>query len=335
MINELMELSEKVVAESKKDPVLLARMELASQGQSPQFLLISPITRSGQDLQLFSMSQGDALHASRVPNYALLPPDLAPTLFKGPASFNSKFPNKRGIIVTFDIDESMEIVRETIENITQHPDLHSLPIIAFQVNYENGRVKIIVHGKGRNYEYENKFMHRIRIPDELDDNLLVLICSDSRVRPPNTKKGVPMSIPTLGGYVPEYSHNGDETSQLNHFFEKWLSSRNETKRILIVAHGNFEGEGPSCSAGIASLHPHSISNPSLRSVIEELERAAAAFENSSPQSPEDRVKSLTKATKANLLTYPALKEAHDIFRLEIDELLMDTVTNTLFQFDVI
>lgn len=328
-----MELSEKLIIERKQDPVLLARMELAAQGQSPQFLLISPITRSGQDLQLFSMNQGDALHASRVPNNALLPPDLAPTLFKGPASYNSKFPIKRGVIVTFDIDESLEIIRETIENITHHPDLRSLPILAFQVNYENGRVKIIVHGRGRNYEYENKFMHRIRIPDELDDSLLVLICSDSRVSPPNSSKGVPMSIPTLGGYIPEYRHNGDETSQLNHFFEKWLSSGEETKRILIVAHGNFEGEGSSCSAGIASLNPQTISNPSLRPVIEELVRAASVFEISPPQSPEDRVKSLTKATKANLLTYPAIKEHHDIYRLEIEELLMDTVTNTLFQFD--
>lgn len=333
MINSLMELSEKLVDERKKDPLLVALMERASQGQSPRFLLISPINRSGQDLQLFNMSQGDAFHATRVPGYALLPPDLAPTLFKGPASFNSKFPNKKGIIVTFDIDEPLELIGETLENITLHPDLQSLPILAFQVNYDNGSVKIIVHGKGRDYEYENRLIHKVRIPEELDDSLLVLLCSDSRIRPPFTGKGVPMAIQTLGGYIPQYSDNDDETAQLEKFFQRWLSPIKENRRILVVGHGNFEGEGSSCSAGTASLNPRTISNQSLRQAIEELEQAATPYEPMPPLSPEDRVKSLTKATRANLLTYPAIADAHSIAQLEIDELLMDTVTNNLFQFE--
>jgi carbonic anhydrase len=335
LINKLMELSEKLANERKQDPLLSARMEIAAQGQFPRFLIISPITRSGQDLQLLNMGMGDAFHATRVPGHALLLPNLMPSLFKGPASFNRDFPDQKGVIVTFETDESLEIIRETLENISLHPDLAHLPIIAFQVNYEQGRVKLIVHGKGRNYEYENKLLSRIRVPDELDNDLLVLICSDSRVHPPHTNKGVPMAIRTLGGYVPEYSSKEDETEQLYNFFQQWLTSTDISKQILIVAHGNFEGEGDSCAAGTASLKPDAITNPSLRPSIEELKRAAEEFESSPPKNPEERVKSLSKAIRANLLTYPTIADAHHMFRLTIDELLMDTVTNTLSQSEVL
>lgn len=333
MFNQLMETSAEYLDKRKKDALLLARMELAAQGQFPRFLLISPITRSSQDLQLLRLNQGDALHATRVPGFALLPPDLTPNLFRGPASFYSRFPSKKGVIVTFDIEESLEVIRETLDNIKLHPEMKSLPITAFQVNYENPRVKIIVHGKGRDYENENRILHLVRKPDALDDSILVLICSDSRIRPPYTKKGVPLAIQTLAGYISKYSHNNDETEQLNRFYEKWLTSSKDTKRILIVAHGNFEGNGPSCSAGTESLNPKAVSNKSLRLTIEGLERSATEFETIHASSPEDRVKSLSKATRANLLTYPAIADAHDISQLEIDEILMDTVTNALYQFD--
>jgi hypothetical protein len=85
MINKLIEVSEKLVNEHKKDQLLLARMELAARGQFPRFLLVSSIIRSGQDLQLFNIGQGDAFLATRVPAFGLPPPNLAPTLFKGPA----------------------------------------------------------------------------------------------------------------------------------------------------------------------------------------------------------------------------------------------------------
>lgn len=322
-----------MAAERKQDPVTLARMELAANGQSPRFLLISPITRSAQDLQLLNMNIGDAFHATRVPSNPLLKPDLAPILFKGPASYNREFPNKKGVIVTFDVDESKEIIKETIENISLHPDLRSLPIVAFQVDYEKAQLRLIVHGKRRDYEYENRFLSRVRKPDALDTNFLVLICSDSRVFPPNSSKGVPMAIQTLGGYIPEYTDSEGEIEQLNRFFENWLSSKGETKRILIVAHGNFEGEGPSCGAGTASLNPRQVANTSLRPAIEELERAATQFEDEPSLTPEDRVRALSKAVRSNLLTYPPIADAHSMFQLEIAELLMDTVTNTLFQSD--
>ena len=333
MINNLVKISKELADEHKKDPVLRARMELAHQGQSPRYLIISPATRSGQDLQLFDMRMGDAFHATRIPGQPILPPDLAPTLFKGPASFNREFPRKKGIIVTFDTDESLDIIRTTIENISLHPDLNNLPISAFQVDYQKGRAKLIVHSKGRDYENENKLLSRVRVPDELDTDLLVLLCSDSRLNPPQTDKGIPIAIHTLGGYIPQYSGEEDETEQLNHFFKKWLSSVDPPKQIVIVAHGSFEGEGHSCGAGVASLNPDVITNPTLKPSIEELKQAAEEFERFPPESPEERVKSLSKAIRTNLLTYPAIADAHGMFQLAIDNLLMDTVTNTLSQFE--
>ncbi|MFX1560019.1 MAG: hypothetical protein ACFFBL_05490 [Promethearchaeota archaeon] len=333
MINHLMEISENLADKRKQDPILVARMELATQGQSPRYLLISPITRSGQDLQLFNMTIGESFHATRVPNHPLLPPELAPFIFSSPASFNHNFPDRKGVIVTFDIDEPLEVIRGTIENISLHSDLRSLPIIAFQVNYESGRVKLIVHSKGRDYESENKLLSRVRVPDEMDSSLLVLICSDSRVRPPLTKKGVPMAIQTLAGYIPKYTSIVDETDQLNKFFHEWLSSSDDMKRILIIAHGNFANGGSSCEAGTASLNPSVITDQSLRPTIEELQRAASQFETYIPETPEDRVRSLSKATRSNLLTYPAIADAHSVNNLEIDELLMDTITNTLHRLE--
>ncbi|MGY5881676.1 MAG: hypothetical protein RTV31_15600 [Candidatus Thorarchaeota archaeon] len=323
-------MAEKLSEERKKDPEFSARMDEAAQRQAPRFLMISPIRRSSQDLQVFDMKMGDVFHGTRVSFKPLLPPSQSPVLFAGPASYNQEFPEKRGVILTFDQDEPEEIVRESLENVTKHPDLDELPIIAFRVDYEKGRARIIAHGKGRDYEAENWLLSRVERPDELDTNTLVLICSDSRVHPPVTPKGLPMAIQTLGGYIPKYTGLDDETLQLNMFFEDWLSREGGTQQILVVAHGNFEGEGPSCGAGTVSLQPTNISNKILQSVIVELENAAKPFEPVPAITPEDRVKSLSSAIHENLHTYPAINtisgsKSSDFIRT----LLMDTVSNVL------
>ena len=120
---------------------------------------------------------------------------------------------------------------------------------------------------------------------------------------------------------------------MNEFFQNWLSSTDIQKQVLIVGHGDFEGDGHPCGAGTASLNPDTITNPLLKTTIEELDLAAKKFERVPPKNPEERVKSLSKAIRANLLTYPAISDAHNMFYLAIDELLMDTVTNTLHQSD--
>ena len=331
MINKLVNISQKLADERKKDPELLARMESASLGQAPRFLVISSIRRSSQDLQLLNMGMGDAFHATRVPNQPLLFPDIAPHLFKGPASYHKLFPGKKGIIVTFDEAESEVIIRETITNITRHPDLDNIPIIALKVDYNSVRASLIPHGKGRDYKTENWILSRIRKPDILDDDVLVLICSDSRVHPPHTEKGVPMAIQTLGGYVPMFTGYDDETRQLNSFFENWLSGSPVEREILIVAHGNFEGEGPSCGAATISLNPNEAPSNTLYAIVKDLHNAAQQFESESPNTPEERVKSLCHATRHHLMSYPSIFTAYKSGLLSIDYLFMDTVTNVLHQ----
>jgi len=330
MTNKLLEMAENLSEERKKDPELSARMEVAAQGQAPRFLMISPIRRSSQDLQLFNMKMGDVFHGTRVSNAPLLPPAQSPVLFAGPASYNLGFPEKRGVILTFDQSEPESLIRESLENVVLHPDLEGLPFIVFRVDYEQGRARIVAHGKGRNYEAENWLLSRVERPDRLDTNTLVLICSDSRVHPPVTPQGLPMAIQTLGGYLPEYTGTEDETAHLNKFFEDWLSQKEVTQQILVVAHGNFEGEGPSCGAGQASLNPNDITNNLLRPIIIELETAAKPFEEVPPSNAEDRVKSLSSAIRKNLLTYPAVKVSAELKSPDFIKILfMDTVSNVL------
>ena len=330
MISKIVELAEKLSEERRKDPELVARMGAVTQEQAPRFLLISPITRSSQDLQLFNMRRGDSFHGTRVPNEPLLPPTESPILLAGPASYNHWFPEHRGVILTFELEEPEEVIRVTLDNIMKHPDVIGLPLIVFRVNYERGSARIIAHGKGRNYEMENWLLSQIKRPDQLDSETLVLICSDSRVQPPVTPKGLPMAIQSLGGYLPSYSGLSDETSQLNGFFDDWLSKEMHDPRILIVAHGNFEGESSSCGAGEASLNPYDVSTQLLREVILELDNAARNYETKRPQTPEDRVKSLASAVRDNLLSYPAVREAADTRSSDFIQILfMDTISNVL------
>jgi carbonic anhydrase len=333
LIDKLLNLSQKLAEERKKDPELVALMDIAAQGQAPRYLIVSQIHRSSQDLQLLNMQMGDAFQATRVSGQSLPHPDFAPTLFKGPASYNRCFHRKKGIIVTFEQHESSMVIRETLDNLTLHPNLDELPIIALRIKYESGRASLVAHGKGRDYEEENRILSRIQRPDRLDDDVLVLICSDSRIHPPHTENGVPMAIQTLAGYLPKLTGRDDETQQLNSFFEEWLSSSNREREILIVAHGNFEGEGPSCGAATISLNPSQAPNNTLLPILEDLQYAAQQFESEAPDTPEDRVKSLCLATRENLMTYPAISAASQNGLISIDELFMDTVSNVLYQDD--
>ncbi|RDE14297.1 MAG: hypothetical protein C4K48_06245 [Candidatus Thorarchaeota archaeon] len=335
MINRIIEISEELSREHRKDPDLISRMETARQGQFPRFLMISPISRCSQDLELFGMAMGDAFRGTRVPGVPLLPPGRSRILWGGPLAYNQEFPDKRGVILTFEQDEAESMIKESLDNLALHPDIKGIPIIVFRVDYEQGRARIMVHGKGRNYELENRLLSRLQRPGSLDSSTLVLLCSDSRVRPPVTPQGVPMAIQTLGGYIPKYSGTDDETLQLAGFFAEWLPLDAASRQILILAHGNFEGEGPSCGAGRASLNPESVKNPFLRSVITELQHAALPFEHHQPKNAEERVKSLSLAIKENLLSYPAVHsfaESHPAHFIEI--LLIDTVSNVLSMTDI-
>jgi carbonic anhydrase len=320
---------------NRNDSDIIPCIEIDTYAQFPKFLIISPIDRSSQDLQLFGLVRGDAFHGTRVPKMPLLPPAKSRFLVGGPAAYNREFPKERGVILTFEKDEPEEIIRESLDNLVVHPDIKGIPIIAFRIDYELGRARIIPHGKGRNYEAENRLLSRLRRPDDVDKNTLVLICSDSRIHPPITQQGPPLAIQTLGGYIPKFSELDDETYQLRCFFTEWLSTKSEPRHILIVVHGNFEGDGPSCGAALASLNPANVKNPLLNSVISELQVAASAFEDHPPKDAEERVKALALAIKENLLSYPPLKDFMNTTPSEfIDILLMDTVSNVLSNTDL-
>lgn len=334
MINRLVDLSEKIAHQKKQDPDLLERMEVAAKGQSPRFLIVSPISRSAQDLQLLDLRIGDAFHATRVPCAALPEPEKSPVLFAGPASYNRNFPQKRGVIMTFETDEPSDVVGQSLVSLSKHPDLEGLPVIALRVDYDNGTARLERHEYNRDLEAENWILSRIQKPDQVDRNHLVLICSDSRVQPPRTPDGLPMAIQTLGGYIPPYSEGGPEAFQLDGFFREWLRENRASRRILIVMHGSFKGAGAPCGAAHASLDPSGVKCRVLRPLIEQIRSAASRFEDHPASNAEDRVVALASAIKANLLSYPyvaaCFEERGDDF---IEAVFMNTVTNVLSLLD--
>ncbi|MCK5150333.1 MAG: hypothetical protein KAQ65_00770 [Candidatus Thorarchaeota archaeon] len=337
MIEEISELSMKSAEDCKKNPETAERMLAAEKGQAPRFLIISPIHRSSQDLQLLRFGQGDAFHATRVSGFPLLPPDSSPHLFAGPAAFNRQFPEKTGVILTFDIDEPQGVIRTSIESVSQHPDIDDIPIIVFRVDYETGRARVVPHKFGRTYEIENYILKRLSRPDVLDNDTLMIICSDSRVIPPITPNGLPMAIQTLGAHVPAFDATLEETQQLNEFFKEWLSNETHERRIIAVVHGNFEGDGHPCGAGDFSLHPEDVHGKYLESVIEDLKHDAEQYETKPAETPEERVIAIGTATLTNIKSYPAVRDAidrgaaHDEF-LKI--LKMDTVTNVVSPYEI-
>ncbi|MFW9847847.1 MAG: hypothetical protein ACFFF4_01840 [Candidatus Thorarchaeota archaeon] len=337
MLDKIRKLSIEASERNRKNPDTAERMHEAEKGQTPRFLVISPINRSAQDLQLFQFGQGDAFHATRVPGFPLLSPELSTHLFAAPAAYNHQFPNRTGVIITFEKDELPENIRESVESVAKHPDIDDIPIIALRVDYDTARVRLVPHRFGRAYELENYILKRLSRPDVLDTNTLIVICSDSRLIPPTTPKGVPMAIQTLGAHIPHYDENSEESVQLNEFFKNWLSNETIERRIIVVVHGNFEGDGHSCGAGYASLHPDIVQGSFLERIVEELNEDAAQVESHQPGSPEERVIAIGTATLKNIKTYPGVQEAikrgadHEEFLRVLE---MDTVTNVVSPYEI-
>ena len=332
MINKMAEISDKLERQRKDNAKLLAKMQVAAQGQDPRFFIVSQIHRSTQDLKLLGLEQGDAFHGTRVSDCPLLSPSRSPVLFAGPAAYNGSFPQKDGVVITFDRDEPSERISESLVNLTEHPDLSEIPIIALSVDYDQGQAQAIGHSFNRNRAVEEMFVSRCAKPELLNESVLVLLCSDSRVHPPSTPVGIPYAIQTLGAYVSKYSGADDETMQLNDFFSDWLSTDASEKRILIVEHGGFTQEEPPCGAGQASLNLHQVKGEFLRPVIELLHREALRFEDGISKTVEDRVLAIGQATEHNLRNYPAIARSQEegvsmesLFQI----VTMDTVTGRL------
>ena len=329
LINKITLISDLEAEDRKKDPELAAKMEFAAQGQSPDFLLISPIHHGLQDLQILSMLQGDAFQGTRVTGEALLPPEKSPLLFAGPAAYNGHFPESKGTIITFEHDESSEVIAKSLSSLSQHPDVQGLPMVALRINYSSSEVAIEPHARKRDVHLEETILSKTATADGLDHGTLVLLCSDSRIRPPRTPIGVPLSIQTLGGHIPEYSGMDDESAQLDNFLSKWLKSDRSEKHIMIIEHGGFEKMGPSCGAGQASLSPSTVSNDYLHPVIAKIARDATQFEDIPASTAEQRVLASARATEANLRSYPAIQQAEG-FGVDLDKMIiiatMDTVS---------
>ncbi len=335
-INEIKNISMKKAYERKCNPLILDKMQAAELGQEPNYLLISPLDRSPQDLDLLGMSQGDAFHATRVPGQPLPSPEDSPFLFAGPGSYFSDFQNKQGIIITFEMEESSHIISKSLENIANHPDLSGIPIIGLEVDYDKGRASLIAHGHGRSYESETNLLSCLTQPNQIDEKTLSILCSDSRVRPPNTPEGMSMSIQSLGGFIPSYSSESAEAHQLDLFLHDWTEKHRDSLRILIIAHGAFEGEGTHCGAAQSSLEHVSSDNTYLNQVLTKINVDVNSSRTEIDSTPEERAISMANTTKTNLMTYPSIQRMINQ-GLDITEavqiLIMDTVTNVLSEFE--
>ncbi|MHA1636892.1 MAG: hypothetical protein ACTSUB_02650 [Candidatus Thorarchaeota archaeon] len=332
MIDKLAAKSKELLDVRKSDKKHSRKMKIAAKGQAPKYLIISPINRSSQDLQLLGFAQGDAFHGTRVPGHALPPPSSSLLLFAGPAAYNRHFLEKLGVILTFEQDEPDEVIVTSLSHVEKHSDLDDIPAIALRVNYDTGEAEIFEHHKKRDKKVELNVLRKITKPDKLDDTVLVLMCSDSRVQPPQTLDGVPMAIQTLGGHIADYSLDNLESVQLDKFLDDWLSVTPRKKQILVIAHGNFEGEGPSCGAAMASLDRSSVKGDYLCPVIDRINHEASKHEDAPPMNAEERVISLAQATKQNLLTYPAIAKVESASNSEqgfIRIIKMDTVSNVV------
>ena len=332
MLDALIEKSKESAETRLGNPQLLARMETASKGQAPAFFIVSSIRRCVQDAQLLSIQQGDAFWATRFPGLPLKRQDLSPFLFGGPAAYSSRFHQRTGVVATFESAERDDVVLDTLSAIRQNESLKGLPIVGLRVDYELGRVRLVVHSMVRNYVLENSLLRRIVKPSTLDERMLVLMCSDSRLVPPATRTAVPMAIRTLGAFLPSFSGVADETSQLNTLLFQWLEKDAIEKKIIIVAHGSATEEHASCGASRASLEPSEVSDKLLRSVVERIGIDATRQSKSRLLNPEAQAMAIIRAAKENLLEYPVFVDLAKKKVPVVDLILlarMDTVTNVL------
>lgn len=336
MLNRIATISEDLAKARKEDSKLKRLMDIAAKDQSPRYFIISPIDRSSQDLHLLQFQQGDAFGGTRVPGMPLPSTRESPILFAGPAAYTRNFSERKAVIITFEEDEAADTVEKSLDSITRHPALAGVRIVALKVDYLSGDVEIIPHEYARDSKEEKSVLKRVEHPNYLDDRLLTILCSDSRVRPPESPLGVSMSIQTLGAFVPTYDSGITECLQLNSFFTRWLSGTNNEKQILVVIHGNLEGTGPSCGAGCASLKLDAIEDSHLHFAVGALCESVANFEDVCARDPEERVLNVGRATIENLSTYPAIKNHERLLSREdqfIEMMKMDTVTNVVRQID--
>lgn len=307
------------------------RMERAARGQNPHILMVSPINMSGRDCSLLGLGQGDAFWATRLPKVSLLGPEESPFLFGGPAAYFGHFSKGGFAVVTFESDESDDVVRKSVFALAQNEHLKEHHVTSLQLDSEGLYQPV---GKIR---FADRFVadlsaRRNVTPPQTDERVLVVLCSDSRLLPPQTVKGVPMTIRTLGGFIPPYDDASRETHDLDDFLSGWLQDDASEKRIVIVAHGHMTNEAAVCGAAKASLDSSQLADEFLQSIVERIGDDAKRADWAHEATPYARAIAIAKATKQNLATYSAvhLLEKNRFLSSEFIQLaFMDTVTGLL------
>jgi hypothetical protein len=307
-------------------------MNLSTKTQVPEYLLISPIDRNGQDLELLGFDQGHAFCGSRIPGKSILDPEKFSFLVGAPAEYNHHFPFNKAVVLTFDWNEPMEIISTTIQNVAKIPQVQEVPIVALKVNYEDGLVEVVQHGGNRSEAIETELASKAVRPSAADRDVLVFTCSDSRIVPPRTTHGLSMNLRSIGGFVPTFSGSEDETAQFNSFLENWLLSKPKDRRMVLLAHGSHDHGGAVCGGAKASLDPSGLHEGTLKSVVKTLQNEGLTHEAQPHNNPNTRALALDVAIKKNLLTYPAISKAVEAgfdAEKQIDIAFIDTVTGCI------
>lgn len=332
MIDAMIEKSRELAETRARSFKLRIRMQNAAKGQNPRIFVISSIQKCGQDNQILGLGQGDAFWATRVPGFPLPAPEESPFLFGGPAAYSSHFHGKVMAVITFDSDEPDSVVQESISVLSENENLRVPHIIGLQLDSVSGHYRSVGQGKLMDRAVAGVLTRQYSEPLEIDEGVLVVLCSDSRLLPPMTSKGAPMTIRTLGGFIPSYDESLPETMNLDDFLTRWLEQDSSEKRIVAMAHGNPDADAAACGAAKASLDSSEIADSFLRSIVEQIGDDAMRADSSHETTAHSRAIAIAKATRRNLGTYPAISAITKkrILLSEVVQLAyMDTVTGIL------
>jgi carbonic anhydrase len=331
MLDAMVDNSRQLAEERERSFRLKTRMDQAARGQNPHILMVSPIHMSGHDCSLLGLGQGDAFWATRLPKTSLLSSDESPFFFGGPAAYFGHIGGTALAVITFESDESDDVVQESMSALAQNEHLRKSHILGLQLDSE-GMYRPVGEVKFTDRLIAGILARRSVTTPETDERVLVILCSDSRLLPPNTSTGVPMTIRTIGGFIPPCDDASRETQDLDDFLAGWLEDNTSEKRKVIIAHGHTTGEAAVCGAAKASLNPSELTDELLRLIVERIGDDARRVDSAYDATPYDRAIAIAKATKQNLATYSAVHELEKRRLLPskfIQLAFMDTVTGLL------
>lgn len=331
MLDSMVDKSKQLAGERERSFKLKTRMEAAAKGQNPHILMISPVHKSGQDCSLLGLGQGDAFWATRLPKASLLGSEESSFLFGGPAAYFGHFSGTLIAAITFESDEPDDVIQESMSALTQNEHLKKAHILGLQQD-STGSYRHVGEVKFTDRLLASVLVRRNVTPPVIDEKVLVVLCSDSRLLPPCTSSGVPMVIRTLGGFIPACDDASRETRDLDDFLAGWLENDPSDKRIVVIAHGHTTNEAAVCGAAKASLNPSELADGLLQAILQRIWDDAKRADWSHDATPYDRAIAIAKATRENLGTYTEIRELQRKRLLPsnfVQLAFMDTVTGLL------